>query len=168
MKTAEQERLEGNPGRRPENKNPPNKILEVPDPPKYLGRIGKYAYHQLTKLLGQEGMQVFAKSDYFMLSLICDAYDEYRTARKTLEDEGRYYTTKGLKKRHPAVGDSQDAWKRVISGLTRFGLSPVDRKNVEKILITTHEPEKLTPAQRRAEALLKAKNREHIKKVVND
>jgi len=170
MKTAEQEKLEGNPGHRPEQKNPAVKIIEVPAPPKYLGRIGARAYHDLTGLLGQSGMQVFAKSDYFVLSLICDAYDEYRTARKTVHNEGRYQTTKsGLKKRHPAIGDAQDAFKRVMSGLTRFGLTPVDRKNVDKILITTEESREDRIARRRAENALKAqelaKNKKHVKAI---
>lgn len=170
MKTAEQEKLEGNPGHRPEQKNPANKIIEVPAPPKYLDRIGARAYYDLTGLLGQSGMQVFAKSDYFALSMICDAYDEYRTARKAVITDGRYQTTSaGLKKRHPAIGDAQDAWKRVMSGLTRFGLTPVDRKNVDKILITTEESREERLKRRRAESALKAQKlaeeQKHIKAV---
>ncbi len=189
-KTKEQEKLEGNPGKRAINKNSPSPDRAIPDPPKFLSRVGKRAYHDLVRMVGNEGMRVMAKTDSLALSLVCDAYAEYRKTRDVVENlDDRYYissekvnvithkdgsvTTEKSQiiKRHPAVGDAQDAWKRIMQGLGKFGMTPYDRKNVNALEEEEKETREDKMARRRADAALRAKERakdgKHIKKVGN-
>lgn len=189
-KTAEQEKLEGFPGHRPVSENMPEPDRNIPEPPKFLSRVGKRAYHELVRLVGPEGMQTMARSDALALSMVCDAYAEYRLARSEVENlENRYLISGATKtsenkdgsvkvetftkqiRRHPAVGDAQDAWKRVMAGLGKFGLTPYDRKSVESLGRPKQESREDKIAKRRAEAAEKAKiaaqKGEHLKKVSN-
>ena len=192
MKTIDQEKLEGNPGRRPINDLAPEPKKEIPNPPKFLDRIGKRAYHELSRLVGPDGMNVMAKTDGLALAMICDAYQEYRDTLKILDEDGKYYissqikivkvdektgkTTTSLKevrKKHPAVPDMQNAWARVMSGLSKFGMTPYDRKNVKILSPVKKESKKEIAAERRAEAARKAKELQdnakkgkHIKEAV--
>lgn len=173
MKTAEQEKLEGNPGRRPENKKAPKPDRNIPDPPKYLDRVGVRAYHELVRIVGEEGMKVMAKSDALALSLICDAYSEYRLCRKiTQTEQERYPESGGLIKRHPAITDAANAFARVMNGLKSFGMNPADRAKVNIIELLPEETPEQIKARDRAEAILKAKKaaqtKTHIKKVANE
>jgi len=150
LKTAEQEKMEGNPGRRPINENTPMADGKIQGPPKYLSKVGARFYNDLCRVCGPENMRVLSSSDASALALVADAYAEYRLARDVVNElDIRYYTSKeeikvtfdkktGAEKitssktikRHPAVGDMQNAWSRVMSGLSKFGMTPYDRKNV--------------------------------------
>ncbi|MCP4161217.1 MAG: P27 family phage terminase small subunit [Deltaproteobacteria bacterium] len=176
-KTTDQEKLEGNPGRRSLPENEPNPEKKIPAPPKWLGRKATRAYHDLSRIVGSEGMNVMAETDGLALSMLCDAFSEYRDMRLIIEDpEKRFYKSKEkagkiLIKRHPAVGDMQDAWKRVVLMLGKFGMTPFDRKGVQVLADSPEESREDKIAKRRAEAALKAKEAalkgKHIKKVGN-
>lgn len=192
MKTAEQEKLEGNPGRRPENKSAPKPDPAILEPQKFLNRVATRAYHELVKIVGPEGMQVMAKTDSLALTMICDAYADYRVAVKTidkygatvensamietgeLDKKGKKITEKVLVslKRNPAVGDKQNAWSRVMQGLSKFGMTPYDRKNVSILELLPEESPEEKKARDRADAKIRAKiaagNKTHIQKVVNE
>lgn len=180
-KTAEQERLEGYPGHRPVNKSAPEPSRDIPDPPKWLGKIGSRHYHDLVRRIGPKGMRVMGASDRDALAMVCDVYEEYRNCREVLEIEGPYFRSKkvvevdgtddvvteyGPWKRHPAVGDKQNAWTRYMTGLGKFGLTPYERQKVsafeeDKPKQTREE----VMAERRKNAVEAAKNKTHIKAV---
>ncbi len=154
-KTTDIEKLEGNPGRRQPPINEPRPPKGIPQPPEWLGGKATEAYHELSQIVGPDGMNTMAKTDGIAMAMLCDAFIEYRYARDELENGtdfykedpeakegdkplhvniGRYYISKdGLVKRHPAVGDMQDAWKRVAMMLGQFGMTPVARKNVQAL-----------------------------------
>ena len=181
-KTAEQERLEGFPGHRAQNKSAPVPDRDIPSPPKWLGKIASRHYCDLVRRIGPQGMRVMAASDIYALAIICDSYEDYRKCRDILEKEGPYFESgKAIiqedgsiiwdnlqKKRHPAVGDKQNAWSRYMTGLGKFGLTPYERQKVS--VIGEDKPEKTREqlmAESRAKALEAAKNKQHIRKVVN-
>ncbi len=161
-KTAEQEKLEGYPGHRPVNKKAPVADRDIPPPPKWMGHISTRAYHDFVRLVGNEGMRVMAKSDKLALSLVCEAFEEWRKCKKILDEEGRY--TDG--RRHPALVDMQKWWSLLMTGLGKFGMTPYERQKVS----TIGEPKKEKTreelmAEKRQSALEAAKAKQHIKAV---
>jgi P27 family predicted phage terminase small subunit len=183
-KTAEQERLEGYPGHRPVNGSAPVPDSNIPPAPKWLGKIATRHYYDLARRLGNDGMRVLGASDTFALAMVCDTYEEYRKCRDILEEEGPYFQSGrnilndegdiiGIdnlqKKRHPAVGDKQNAWSRYMTGLGKFGLTPYERQKVS--VISDDKPVQSRDdilAEKRKKALEAAKNKSHIRKVVNE
>lgn len=179
-KTAEQEKLEGYPGHRPVSKNAPVPDMEIPDPPKWMSRIAKRAYYDLVAVVGPEGMRVMAKSDKLALSMVCEAFAEWRECRTVLAKEGRYHKSGKIIldkegnpvieqyqiKRHPAVGDMQNAWSRLMTGLGKFGLTPYERQKVVAIAVPeSGKPKEKSTTDKRKAALAAAKENAHLKAV---
>lgn len=170
MKTAAQEKLEGNPGHRPENKTAPEINTDIPNPPKFLCPIGKRAYHDLVALFGVSGSQVLSREHASYLSYLADAIADFRKYRAEVEKDGVMMETQSGKKPHPLIKYKDEAWKRVERGLKEFGGTAYSSKSVSKILgITTEETREEKKARTRAEASEKAKklakNQNHITKV---
>jgi P27 family predicted phage terminase small subunit len=169
-KTAEQERLEGYPGHRPVNENPPTPDRNIPNPPKWLGKIAARHYHDLVRRIGPEGMRVMAASDRDALAIVCDVFEKYRNCREFLEKNGRYFDiwdeeTKTLvgSKRNPRVIDEQKYWGLYMTGLGQFGLTPYQRKNVSVLPEEKKESREDRIAARRKNIVEMAKQ-----KAVND
>jgi P27 family predicted phage terminase small subunit len=63
--------------------------------------------------------------------LLCDAYHEYRVARRQVEHDGMMVvrlTKAGMVRvKHPLIQVYQDAWRRVRLMLVEFGLTPASR-----------------------------------------
>jgi P27 family predicted phage terminase small subunit len=101
----------------------------IPHVPKHFGKRGRYWHERIAKELAQVG--VLTQLDAKALELLVEAYDEYRTHCETLENEGyTYRTDQGLIKAHPAAGMKADAWKRIHTMLSAFGMSPASRTKV--------------------------------------
>ena len=160
-KTAEQERLEGYPGHRKPNANAPEADRDIPGPPKWLGNISTRAYHDLVRLVGNDGMRVMAKSDQLALSMVCEAFQDYRRYNDIIEIEGPHYRNGIYKedeegnvivntiqvKKHPLIAAKENAWQRLMTGLGQFGLTPYQRQKVSAIKVDNVEE---TPAEKRA------------------
>lgn len=115
------------------NKKEPILPVERSLVPKWLSDQAKEAYLDLSEILAD--MQVLTKADRTALEMLCDAYAEYRQARAFVEQYGMTYgvTTKEgdtLHKVYPQVGIASDAYKRVRSMMTEFGLTPASRGKV--------------------------------------
>jgi len=70
--------------------------------------------------------------------MVCDAYSDYLEANELVEKNGQTYVVTNREgidmiKANPATTIKADAWRRVMIGLGKFGLSPSER---EKINIT--------------------------------
>ena len=167
MKTAEQEKLQGYPGHRPKKTNMPiPDYNNLPDPPRWMGRIGKRAYYDLMELVGSKGMRVMAKSDRLALVMVCEAFEEYRNCKNEIKTHGRYWLDKNTMKKHPAITDMQNAWTRIMSGLSKFGMTPYDRQKVT--VLPSDKKEKTREElmqEKRALALASAKKKMHLKTV---
>lgn len=161
MKTIEQEILEGNPGRRPINENAPRAAGKIPNPPKFLNRVATYKYHQLSKITGPDGSKVAGQSDGEALAMTAFAYSKFRAAQTILDDPKtpEYYTTfSGNIKKHPAAGEVSSWWTAYQAGLSKLGMNPYDRKNVDKLPGEKKKTKKDELAERRAQAAEKLKN----------
>lgn len=177
-KTAEQERLEGYPGHRKVNDSAPKPNRDIPDPPKWMKSVSTRAYHDIVRLVGSDGMRVMGRSDKFALIMLCEAFEEWRNCRDILAKDGRYFESGKVVfddegnqhidnrqiKRHPAVGDMQNAWNRIMMGLGKFGMTPYDRQKVVVLLDDK-------PKEKTREEILKEKRAKALelvkKKTVN-
>lgn len=157
MKTIEQEKLEGNPSRRPVNESAPMAAGKIPNPPKFLDRVGTRKYHDLVRIVGLDGMRVAGKSDGEALAMVAFAYSKFRNAQDSLDQATEFYTTPGGQiKKHPASGEVSDWWTKYQAGLSKFGMSPFDRKNVDALPGEKKKSRKQELAERREQATEKA------------
>jgi len=112
--------------------------------PDWLRGKALWAWRQLAEIMGDHGMKVLTRADRHALSLLCDAYGEYRDARKIVDKEGLVITVLTemgpLPRKHPAVAIYQDAWRRVRAMLIEFGLTPAARSKVETSDETVDDP----------------------------
>ena len=132
-----------NPGRFKDRGDEPQPKKGQGEPPAWLSPRGRRQYRKLSKITA--AMDVLTVSDHAALALLCDAWDDYWKAGEavdkhgvTLEVETREGTA--LVKANPAVAMKADAWRRVQSGMSKFGLDPSSRANLS---VTT--PEKDNP-----------------------
>lgn len=128
--------LEGNPGRRPLPKGEPARKVSLPAPPRHLDPIGREAWRRFGRVL--VARQVVTEGDAHALELLCSAYSEYRRAEKVCREQGFTYETKTeqgstLIRRRPESEIVADAWRRVMNGLTHFGLTPAASPKVAMV-----------------------------------
>ena len=104
--------------------------------PDWLKGEARWAFRQLVKLLGDDGMRILSKSDRHALILPCDDYREWRGARRHVEEHGQVY--EAVNKRaettlhaNPSVGIAAEAWRQVRQMLLEFGLTPAARAKVK-------------------------------------
>lgn len=121
--------FEGDPGnllgkRKGEMQPPAPPVL--PPPPAWLGDIGKQAWEQVAATLWRIGC--LTENDQKLLSLYCEAWEEFFEARKEIETCGpTAYTDKGTCYQHPAVGRKNKAIQRIRQIGGDFGMSPTAR-----------------------------------------
>lgn len=77
-------------------------------------------------------MDVLTVADHLALAMVSDAYDDYFVASEAIDEYGGTYKITNrdeteLIKANPAVAMKSDAWRRIQSGLSKFGLDPSSR-----------------------------------------
>lgn len=98
----------------------------VPDAPEWLGEIGKSIWQQVAATMHRIGC--LTESDQKLLSIYCEAWDDFFAARRVIEEEGMICTTdKGTCYQHPAVGIKNKAIQRIRQIGGDFGMSPAAR-----------------------------------------
>lgn len=110
--------------------------VSKPKCPSYLPAKARTAFKELRDILADD-MKVLTQADRWALEMLCDAWNDYREAQRIVAKEGAFYdtyTNEGapMKRPHPAVADRNDAWRRVKSMLSEFGLTPASRTSVVK------------------------------------
>ena len=129
-----------NPGRMKKRENEPQPEKGQGEPPAWLSPRGRRQYRKLSRITA--AMNVLTISDHAALALLCDAYDDYWKAGEALQEHGITYKIKNregieLLKVNPAASVKADAWRRVQTGLSKFGLDPSSRANLS---VLTPEP----------------------------
>lgn len=100
--------LQGNPGKRPLNKNEPKPQPIAPKPPSWLPREAKREWKRLAPELEKLGLLTIVDGTAF--ANYCLAYARLREAEETIKREGMVITTeKGYKMPHPAVKIAEKA-----------------------------------------------------------
>ena len=105
--------------------------------PSYLPAKARTAFKKLREILTR--MKVLTEADEHALIMLADAWNDYRDAQRILANEGSTYDswTEGgapMKRKHPMVSIRNDAWRRVQSMMSEFGLTPASRTNVSSAL----------------------------------
>jgi len=107
-----------------------------PAPADYLDDEARIFHGDLVDVL--EVMQVVTLADHAALSAISDAWSELAAYRAEIQRHG--LTIEGVDnqgnkklKANPAVAMRADAWRRLMSGLQQFGLTPSSRTKIASI-----------------------------------
>ena len=123
-------------------KYPPKKAEPTPGetaarkvkPPPWLKRRGKKVFRDLTKVITD--LSLLNPADYVALGMLSDGIDDYLTYGDAVDKHGPTFVTVNrekveMVKVNPACALKADAWRRVQSGLAKFGLQPKARDGIK-------------------------------------
>ena len=118
------------------NENEPKLPSVIPPIPTWLSEDGQKAFSELSNLL--HDMSVLTQADELALTLLCDAYSEYKLAKEvvnglgaTMEVTSREGNSKSVIR--PEVQIANQSFVRVFQLLKEFGLTPSSRAKVNAI-----------------------------------
>jgi P27 family predicted phage terminase small subunit len=118
------------------NPNEPQSPLAIPPVPTWLSEEGQKSFVELSTLL--HDMSVLTQADEVSLTLLCDAYGDYKQAKEVINTLGptqdvtsREGHTKSIQR--PEVVIANQAFVRVFQLLKEFGLTPSSRAKVNAI-----------------------------------
>jgi len=118
------------------NPNEPQSPLAIPPVPTWLSEEGQKSFVELSTLL--HDMSVLTQADEVSLTLLCDAYGDYKQAKEVINTLGptqdvtsREGHTKSIQR--PEVLIANQAFTRVFQLLKEFGLTPSSRAKVNAI-----------------------------------
>jgi P27 family predicted phage terminase small subunit len=118
------------------NENEPKLPSVIPPIPTWLSEDGQKAFSELSNLL--HDMSVLTQADELALTLLCDAYSEYKNAKEvvnqlgaTMEVTSREGNSKSVIR--PEVQIANQSFVRVFQLLKEFGLTPSSRAKVNAI-----------------------------------
>ena len=108
-------------------------------PPDFLDIYGKELWRRLvadvSAVRGADG------GAYTTLTLACDAYSEFRHAKKEVDKQGiTYMTSDGNVKAHPAVAIQRNACKQLHAYLAELGMTPASKKKIVAAKQTDEDP----------------------------
>ena len=108
----------------------PKPAKGIAKPPTWLSRRGRKIFRELAEIT--TAMDVLTVADHPALAMLSDAYDDYFVASEAINEHGATYKVINrdgieLIKANPAVTQKSDAWRRVQSGMSKFGLDPTSR-----------------------------------------
>jgi len=126
--------------------NPNEPVLPsiIPPIPSWLSEDGQKAFSELSTLL--HDMSVLTQADELALTLLCDAYSEYKSAKEIVNSLGatvEIMSREGNSKPtiRPEVQIANQAFVRVFQLLKEFGLTPSSRAKVNAIENASSTPD---------------------------
>ena len=129
--------LNGNPGRRPLNREEPAYGPGAPDKPTFLDDFADEEWDRLIEML--VSARVLTKGDGGILLVACDAYSQLRQCQKFLKEKGSLsYDASSINggtsyKPYPEVGQRNMARRQYQSALSELGLGPSSRSKVKTL-----------------------------------
>lgn len=124
--------VEGNPGRRPLNKDEPQLPPGVPEAPAHMTPGARAEWGRVAPMLAES--RVLTQGDRGALSAYCDAWDEYARLHKRSEKMARFVTTeKGYVMEHPIHKAMRQARADMLKAAAELGLTPVARSRVKAV-----------------------------------
>lgn len=136
--------LQGNPGKRPLNKNEPRPSPRAPGCPTWLAPEAKAEWRRVVPVLDRLGM--LSKVDRAALTAYCETWATFVTAQRELHEHGLVnyiledrFTSKddeGVRiyvhvTKNPAVIVARDAAAQIRQFCAEFGLTPSSRSRME-------------------------------------
>jgi P27 family predicted phage terminase small subunit len=102
----------------------------LPRCPQWLSKEAKAKWKALVPELDRLGLLTILDGEN--LSVLCEAWSEFRQSTEVLAAEGRYVTNAaGTRVSHPAVGQQRSAWKTIKDYSALFGLNPAARGRLD-------------------------------------
>lgn len=128
--------LQGNPGRRPLNKDEPQFESGIPAKPEWFDTYASEEWDRITGNLN--GQRVFTKNDLGILVALCLAYEQLRETHAILKQLGRSYTVEDMGgnthyKARPECVRFETAQKEYRTLLAEIGFSPSSRSKVKTL-----------------------------------
>jgi P27 family predicted phage terminase small subunit len=129
--------LQGNPGKRPLNRDEPKPVPSRPTPPDELNDDAKIEWERLSRELYTLGL--LTNIDRAALAAYCQAYGRWMTAERALAEMAtRDQLTKGLLIKttngnaiqNPLVGTANKAMSDMMHYAVEFGLTPSSRSKI--------------------------------------
>ena len=127
--------LEGNPGRRPLNKNEPKPPVVYPKPPSYLDPVAKKCWKKMGEVLARHGL--LTELDTMTFELLCSTFSKYTSARRRIDEKMRkgedltYLNEHGEVRRDPNIITEENAKKELMRLLPEFGMTPSSRSRIK-------------------------------------
>jgi len=123
--------IEGNPGKRPLNKNEPKPEIALVPCPDYL-KEDDIAYEEWKRIVPElYKLGLLTNIDRAALELYCSQYSIYRSALEAIKEKG--ITTVNIRhgdKAHPATQVAREAAKIIKAIAIEFGLTPSSRGKI--------------------------------------
>lgn len=124
--------LEGNPGKRPINKNEPKPEKRAPNCPTWLEPEAKKEWRRMTKTL--EAIGILTQVDATAFAGYCQAYARWREAEEFLSKHGTIFKTpSGYIQQVPQVSIAQTYLKIMKDFCSEFGLTPAARSRISVV-----------------------------------
>ena len=121
--------LEGNPGKRPLNKNEPKPEKKAPKCPSWLEPEAKKEWRRMSKILEELG--ILTEIDASAFSGYCQAYARWKEAEEFLTKHGTIFKTpSGYIQQVPQVSIAQTYLKIMKDFCSEFGLTPSARSRI--------------------------------------
>jgi P27 family predicted phage terminase small subunit len=121
--------LEGNPGKRPLNKNEPKPEKKAPKCPTWLEAEAKKEWRRMSKTL--EAIGVLTQVDASAFAGYCQAYARWKEAEEFLSKHGTIFKTpSGYIQQVPQVSIAQTYLKIMKDFCSEFGLTPAARSRI--------------------------------------
>ena len=121
--------LEGNPGKRPLNKNEPKLEKKAPKCPSWLEPEAKKEWRRMSKILEELG--ILTEIDASAFSGYCQAYARWKEAEEFLTKHGTIFKTpSGYIQQVPQVSIAQTYLKIMKDFCSEFGLTPSARSRI--------------------------------------
>lgn len=121
--------LEGNPGKRPLNKNEPKPEKKAPKCPSWLEPDAKKEWRRLAKEL--EVMGLLTQVDMAAFAGYCQAYARWKEAEEFISKHGSILkTSSGYIQQIPQVSIAQQNLKQMRNFCSELGLSPSARSRL--------------------------------------
>lgn len=126
--------IDGNPGKKPLNKEEPHSSNIYPDKPHNLSPIAFRFWDNLVETLAD--MNVLQSADRTSMIGLCEAWADSEELRDAVRSEGRVYTTvtqsgDTMIRPNPKVAMYVQAQLMVKAYLIEFGLTPAARSRVK-------------------------------------
>lgn len=122
--------MQGNPGKRPLNKNEPVVPVEIPECPDHLDDIAKAEWERIVPELAKAGL--LTQLDRTALSLYCQTWAIWIDAETKVKKRGRVFTTKSG---HPIQNPFHNVATKAATDLKNFaiefGLTPSARSRID-------------------------------------
>ncbi|MDU0814617.1 phage terminase small subunit P27 family [Bacillus siamensis] len=123
-------------------------------PPTWLDKVGKKEFKRVAALLAE--VEIITEADISMLAAYCNAYSQYISISKVIEEDGIMVHTEGEDKEgnpikligeeHPLLKRQKNYYDQMKSAANDFGLTPSARA---KLAITrTQEEREKTAAEK--------------------